>query len=60
MRRIQPENTGCQTPGTKLISAHSAVESQAFYKSMGCVEAEVYNQKHVEDEPYDCQLECGL
>ena len=42
------------------ISAHSAVESQAFYKSMGCVEAEVYNQKHVEDEPYDCQLECGL
>ena len=42
------------------ISAHSAVESQAFYKSMGCVEAKVYNQKHVEDEPYDCQLECGL
>ena len=42
------------------ISAHSAVESQAFYKSMGCVEAEVYNQKHVEDEPYDCQLECVL
>ena len=33
---------------------------KAFYKSMGCVEAEVYNQKHVEDEPYDCQLECGL
>ena len=42
------------------ISAHSAVESQAFYQSMGCVEAEVYNQKHVEDEPYDCQLECRL
>lgn len=42
------------------ISAHSAVESQAFYKSMGCVEAEVYHQKHVEDEPYDCQLECRL
>ena len=42
------------------ISAHSAVESQAFYKSMVCVEAEVYNQKHVEDEPYDCQLDCGL
>ena len=42
------------------ISAHSAVESQAFYKSMGCVEAEVYDQKHVEDEPYDCQLECRL
>ncbi|MDE7191605.1 MAG: GNAT family N-acetyltransferase [Clostridia bacterium] len=42
------------------ISAHSAIESQAFYKSMGCVEAEVHNQKHVEAEPYDCQLECSL
>ena len=42
------------------ISAHSAVESQAFYQSMGCVEAEVYNQKHVENEPYDRQLECSL
>jgi len=42
------------------ISAHSAVESQAFYKKMGCVEAEIYNQKHVEKEPYDCQLECKL
>lgn len=40
------------------ISAHSAVESQAFYRSMGCVEAEEYNQEHVEREPYDCQLEC--
>ena len=46
--------------GKLYISAHSAVESQAFYKSMGCVEAEVYNQKHVEAEPYDCQLECSL
>ena len=42
------------------ISAHSAVESQAFYRSMGCCEAELYNQKHVEAEPYDCQLECRL
>lgn len=39
------------------ISAHSAVESQAFYRAMGCVEAKEYNQKHVEQEPYDCQLE---
>lgn len=47
--------------GRKLyISAHSAVESQAFYRAMGCVEAEVYHQGHVEEEPYDCQLECGL
>jgi len=42
------------------ISAHSAVESQAFYQKMGCVEAEVYNQKHVDKEPFDCQLECRL
>ena len=42
------------------ISAHSAVESQAFYKAMGCVEAKEYNQKHVEEEPYDCQLECAV
>ena len=47
--------------GKKLyISAHSAVESQAFYKKMGCVPACVYHQKHVEAEPYDCQLECSL
>lgn len=47
--------------GKKLyISAHSAVETQAFYRAMGCVEAQVYNQRHVEQEPYDCQLECVL
>ena len=42
------------------ISAHSAVESQAFYRSMGCVEAKEYNREHVEKEPFDCQLECVL
>lgn len=42
------------------ISAHSAVESQAFYKAMGCVEAEVYNREHTEAEPFDCQLERRL
>ncbi|MDE6853331.1 MAG: GNAT family N-acetyltransferase [Lachnospiraceae bacterium] len=42
------------------ISAHSSVESQAFYQKMGCREAELYHQKHVENEPYDCQLECKL
>ena len=40
------------------ISAHSSVESQAFYKKMGCVEAREYSQIHVEQEPWDCQLEC--
>lgn len=42
------------------ISAHSAVESQAFYKAMGCVDAEVYNAEHVKAEPFDCQLERKL
>ena len=42
------------------ISAHSAIETQSFYQSMGCVEAEEYSQKHVEAEPFDCQLECIL
>ena len=40
------------------ISAHSAVETQAFYRKMGCVEAEVYCSAHVERESFDCQLEC--
>lgn len=42
------------------ISAHSAAESQAFYQSMGCVDAKEYNQKHVEKEPFDRQLEYVL
>ncbi len=46
--------------GKLYISAHSAVESQAFYRAMGCVEAEEYISEHVEKEPYDCQLECRV
>ncbi len=42
------------------ISAHSAVESQAFYRAMGCVEAEEYDPLHTQREPFDCQLECEL
>ena len=42
------------------ISAHSAVESQAFYKSLGCVEASEYSPYHVSREPFDCQLELIL
>ncbi|MGN0352941.1 MAG: GNAT family N-acetyltransferase [Roseburia sp.] len=42
------------------ISAHSAVESQAFYRAMGCVEAVEYNKELAEKEPCDCQLECVL
>lgn len=47
--------------GQKLyISAHSAVETQAFYRSMGCAEALEYDPEHVKREPYDCQLEYTL
>ena len=42
------------------LSAHSAVETQAFYSAMGCVEAEEYSSAHVEKEPFDCQMEYVL
>lgn len=42
------------------ISSHSAVETQGFYKSMGCTEAVFYNKEHVEKEPFDVQLEREL
>lgn len=42
------------------ISAHSSVESQAFYRRMGCVEAEEYDARHAELEPCDCQLEVEI
>ncbi len=42
------------------ISAHSSVESQAFYKAVGCREAEEYSAPHVEKEPFDCQLEADV
>lgn len=42
------------------ISAHSSVESQSFYRAMGCVEAEMYLEEHVLAEPCDCQLECEI
>ena len=41
------------------ISAHSAVESQAFYRAMGCVDAREVITAHVEAEPFDRQLECS-
>lgn len=42
------------------ISAHSSQETQAFYTSMHCVEAETINQNLVAAEPFDCQLEYRL
>lgn len=42
------------------ISAHSAVESQAFYRAMGCIQAEEPDRGHAAREPFDCQLEYRL
>lgn len=39
------------------LSAHSAMETQAFYRAMGCVEAQEVQAFHVMKEPFDCQLE---
>ena len=39
------------------ISSHSAAETQCFYRGLGCIEAEEYQEAHVLQEPYDCQLE---
>lgn len=42
------------------ISAHSAAETQAFYRALGCTEAEEYSQALAALEPCDCQLEFDL
>lgn len=42
------------------LSAHSAVETQAFYRAMGCVDAMWQCAEHVQSEPFDCQLELML
>ena len=42
------------------ISANSSVETQAFYRAVGCVEAKEYDPEHVLHEPWDCQMEMVL
>ena len=42
------------------ISAHSAEETQAFYKAVGCYETVELNQALFDEEPYDCHMECLL
>ena len=42
------------------ISAHSAEETEAFYRAMGCREAEEYDAALTAAEPCDCQLEYPL
>ena len=44
--------------GKKLyISAQSAVETQAFYRALGCKDAAECSLEHIKKEPFDCQLE---
>ncbi len=43
-----------------FISSHPAVESQAFYRAMGCVETQEYSAAHAAYEPSDRQIECSL
>lgn len=42
------------------ISAHSSQESQAFYRAVGCVNAEEIIPELFEAEPYDVHMECLL
>ncbi len=42
------------------ISSNPAVETQAFYKAMGCVEAEEYCAEYVERNPNEVQIECSV
>lgn len=51
-------NAAVKLKGTKLyISAHSAEDSIAAYKSYGCTLAEEINAALAEKEPFDLQLE---
>ena len=42
------------------ISSHSAEDTMAFYRKVGCVDALEINQTLAENEPLDCQLEYTL
>lgn len=53
--------SAAQRGANKLyLSGHSAEETQAFYRAMGCVEAAWYHPQLVAAEPCDCQLERQL
>lgn len=43
-----------------FISAHSAKESQAAYRALGCVPAREFFREAAESEPFDIQLEFDL
>lgn len=44
--------------GNKLyIAAHPSIESQSFYRAVGCSPAEEVNERIFKREPLDIQLE---
>ena len=51
------EKAHCLGARKLYISAHSSAESMAFYRRMGCVDAQQINEAMAEKEPCDCQLE---
>ena len=42
------------------ISSHSALETQRFYRALGCTDALEPDAAHTAREPFDCQLEYRL
>lgn len=57
--------TACQRAlelgGEKLyIASHPAMETQLFYRMLGCTEAKEIVKKHLEEEPNGIQLEKKL
>ncbi len=42
------------------ISANPAEETVAFYRAVGCDFAALFDRGHVDNSPYDCQLEYKL
>ena len=55
--RIAADWVRAQGAQKLYISSHSAAETQAFYRGLGCVDAAEIQEKHALAEPYDCQLE---
>ena len=42
------------------ITGHSSVETQGFYRALGCTEVLEYSSDLLAEEPYDCHLEYDL
>jgi len=58
--KVIVEKARCLGAMKLYISTHSSEESQMFYKSIGCVDAQEINKKLAAYEPYDRQMEFVL